>query len=648
LPALWRRRLRLALERDPGRAAVLLAGRTAVERADFARLLEVPAAAAVGWDDIRAEAGRWLRGGGTGTVAVRTLVRRAPALLRAELQALPDRSAALARLVGLLDERARAGLALAWGAHLAGAWLTAAERAWHARPDARPAAQAREAFWSSLFEPLLAGVTTTEALLATWSPGPGRAPEAADATADAAVYAAYAALADGRTEHGEIASTLAALRDRAPGLLRALPHDWRAHGVDPLPLLAGQRPDQLAAMVDDLLAVALSTPAPELRATLGARLATHTEPARVAADLLRALARDDAVDVTRLGDGGDADGLEAPLPDSLHAHLTGDGAATPLLATLAERQVRSTPGALAAVFAAHPAAVSRCVELLDEADRSRVLYALQGRAAAPLADALAALDLIEAAAPERLWAVLLDTAAVAAPDDVLARFVAAVVRARSAETARTAAEVARALGQRLQVVPASAATRQLRRALDRVAPPAAAQTAAAGWWTGDAGLVLLAVYLPTLFVRGGWLTEGTFADDAERHRAREALRRLVWGRATPPVDGPPDRIGAVLTGLAPDAPPGDAGIETIDAIDPLVESLLQVVLQRWTAVGKTSVSGLREAFLQRPGVIVRRDDGLHLRVEGRAWDVLLDRLPWSYQLVRHRWMPEPLFVQWRP
>ena len=88
-----------------------------------------------------------------------------------------------------------------------------------------------------------------------------------------------------------------------------------------------------------------------------------------------------------------------------------------------------------------------------------------------------------------------------------------------------------------------------------------------------------------------------------------------------------------------------------------VEGRLAAMIAHWHTLGRTSVAGLRETFLQRPGALTyraqaspegdRADASSHLMVEPRAFDMLLDAIPWSYKILRLPWMPEVLHVEWR-
>ena len=64
-------------------------------------------------------------------------------------------------------------------------------------------------------------------------------------------------------------------------------------------------------------------------------------------------------------------------------------------------------------------------------------------------------------------------------------------------------------------------------------------------------------------------------------------------------------------------------------------------------MGDASIEGLRGTFLVRPGKLFRRDSGDDvLQVEGRSFDILLDRLPWGIGTIQLPWMKRILWVEW--
>jgi len=78
----------------------------------------------------------------------------------------------------------------------------------------------------------------------------------------------------------------------------------------------------------------------------------------------------------------------------------------------------------------------------------------------------------------------------------------------------------------------------------------------------------------------------------------------------------------------------------------LSEQMLKAVTQSWDKLKNTSVDNLRVSFLQREGAMTNKDGDWVIRVEQRAYDVLLATLPWGLGMVRHSWMQQTIFIEW--
>jgi len=160
----------------------------------------------------------------------------------------------------------------------------------------------------------------------------------------------------------------------------------------------------------------------------------------------------------------------------------------------------------------------------------------------------------------------------------------------------------------------------------------------------NAGLVLLSPYIPRLFEMLGLLTEGRFNDRNAAERAVHLLQYLVAQCCNA------GEYQLVLNKLLCGVRTGQPilrEIEISEQEDQALNGLLQGIIQNWSALGNTSAEGLRESFLMRDGCLQRKDDVWHLVVEKRAYDVLLDQLPWSYSPVKHAWMERVIYVEWR-
>lgn len=163
----------------------------------------------------------------------------------------------------------------------------------------------------------------------------------------------------------------------------------------------------------------------------------------------------------------------------------------------------------------------------------------------------------------------------------------------------------------------------------------------------NAGLVLVAPYLPALFERLGLLTEGEGGPRAigieAQSRAVHLLQYLADGRMDAP--GAELALNKLLGGIPIAQPIEPAIVATEDELA-ICNSLLEAVIGNWTMIRNTSPAGLRDTFLQREGRLLHSDERWDLTVQRKTVDVLVDHLPWSFSLVYQRWMAEPLHVSW--
>ncbi len=160
-----------------------------------------------------------------------------------------------------------------------------------------------------------------------------------------------------------------------------------------------------------------------------------------------------------------------------------------------------------------------------------------------------------------------------------------------------------------------------------------------------AGLCLLWPFLPRFFARLGLLDESgvAFAGPPAAHRAVLLLHHVATGETEAPDYALV--LAKALCGLAPHvvhhAP---APIDAREADE--ASQLLDAVIAHAACLGDITRDGLRGSFLIRPGILTTRDGAWLLRVERRTEDVVLDRLPWSFQWARLPWMPAPMRVEW--
>ncbi|MBY0571866.1 MAG: hypothetical protein K2P61_11310 [Burkholderiaceae bacterium] len=160
----------------------------------------------------------------------------------------------------------------------------------------------------------------------------------------------------------------------------------------------------------------------------------------------------------------------------------------------------------------------------------------------------------------------------------------------------------------------------------------------------NAGLVIVAPYIQRLFGILELTKNSAFIDDAAAQRAIHLLQYIVTGEEqTPEYQLTLNKLLCGIHGGVPII----AGIQMTDHEKEVIQQMLVGVITHWSAIGKTSIQGLRETFLQREGHLFKQEESWQLHIPSATFDMLLDRLPWSFSMIKFPWMPEPLHVTWR-
>ncbi len=163
-----------------------------------------------------------------------------------------------------------------------------------------------------------------------------------------------------------------------------------------------------------------------------------------------------------------------------------------------------------------------------------------------------------------------------------------------------------------------------------------------GLYVENAGLVLLHPFLPQFF------RALRIAGEDELLQPGEALR-LLYFLATGSEDAPEYDLvlPKILCGLPPASLAGKSAPLSGEEQEECA-ALLSAVVQHWDVLKNTGIDALRENFLKRNGKLTRwHDGGWLLQVESNSFDILLDRLPWGFSMIRLPWMPRMLHVEWR-
>lgn len=175
-------------------------------------------------------------------------------------------------------------------------------------------------------------------------------------------------------------------------------------------------------------------------------------------------------------------------------------------------------------------------------------------------------------------------------------------------------------------------------------PAVLEKTGSVSIYVRNAGLVLLAPFFPRLFDKMNLLDDKKrLTERVHKIKAIYAIQYLVTGEEKQPEYEL--FLNKLLTGYEPvNSFPSFDGIE--EKNQQILVSLLNGVRQNWSQMKNTSVEGFRASFLQREGVLEEQEDRWFLTVDPRAYDLLLDTLPWSYSPIKFPWMMKPLYVKW--
>ena len=163
---------------------------------------------------------------------------------------------------------------------------------------------------------------------------------------------------------------------------------------------------------------------------------------------------------------------------------------------------------------------------------------------------------------------------------------------------------------------------------------------------GNAGLCLLAPWFVRLFAMLGWLDEERkkFRSTASKVRAVFLLQYLAYGeeKAWREAELAFNRLLTALPGHVPlpkSLPLADEERQTADG-------MVAGVKANWPQMNGTSVEGFRGSFILRGGTLEQEEERWLLTVEEKAYDLLLETVPWGFRQIRLPWLKKYVQVKW--
>lgn len=159
----------------------------------------------------------------------------------------------------------------------------------------------------------------------------------------------------------------------------------------------------------------------------------------------------------------------------------------------------------------------------------------------------------------------------------------------------------------------------------------------------NAGIVILNNYIVMLFERLQLVVDNEFNSVKNQIRAAQYLQYVVTGLTKTEEAYLP--LNKVLCGLSmihaiPD------GIEIPEENKILIHGLISAAISYWDVIGDCSVDGFRGNWLVRDGILTELEDRWELTVDKRAYDVLINKSPFAFSIIKYPWMSKPLHVNW--
>ena len=162
----------------------------------------------------------------------------------------------------------------------------------------------------------------------------------------------------------------------------------------------------------------------------------------------------------------------------------------------------------------------------------------------------------------------------------------------------------------------------------------------------NAGLCLLAPWFVRLFAMLGWLDEERkkFRSTASKVRAVFLLQYLASGeeKAWREAELAFNRLLTALPGHVP--LPGR--LPLTDEERQTADGMVAGVKANWPQMDGTSVEGFRGSFILREGTLEQEEERWLLTVEEKAYDLLLETVPWGFRQIRLPWLKKHVQVKW--
>jgi len=160
----------------------------------------------------------------------------------------------------------------------------------------------------------------------------------------------------------------------------------------------------------------------------------------------------------------------------------------------------------------------------------------------------------------------------------------------------------------------------------------------------NAGLVLFWPFLGRFFTSLGMVDKSGMKSEKIRERSIQLLQVIASGKEV--FEECDLVLNKILCGASPDFPVLPRIELTAEEIA-LCDKLIKGTIYNWEKLRGSSIDTFRETFILREGRLYLKENRWELIVEKKAFDVLLDTLPWNISMINLSWMDTRIIVEWR-
>jgi hypothetical protein len=161
---------------------------------------------------------------------------------------------------------------------------------------------------------------------------------------------------------------------------------------------------------------------------------------------------------------------------------------------------------------------------------------------------------------------------------------------------------------------------------------------------GNSGLILFWPFYGRFFNALGMVGREGMKGDAIRERAIQLLQYIATGNTE--FEEWDLTLNKILCGASPDFPVAPK-IDLSEEEEELCNKLMLGSIYNWEKMRGSRMETFRETFVRREGRLYQKENRWELIVDKKAYDVLLDTLPWNISMINLSWMNTRITVQWR-